>query len=117
MFDNLRRTLTPIFWLLASVTGWTFLPLMQAVQWQLGLIICLFFPATFDIIHQVLQRKRQASVRGHVNALAKDFVSATAQVVLRVTLIAHSAWSMGDAIARTLYRMFVTRRLMLEWRT
>ena len=117
MFDNLRRTLVPLFWLVASVAGWTFLPLAQALQWQLGLIICLFFPATFSIIHQVLQRKSQASVRGHVRALFKDFLNATAQVVLRVTLIAHSAWSMGDAIVRTLYRMFVSRRLLLEWRT
>src|SRR5690606_33315425 len=40
-----------------------------------------------------------------------------AQVVARVVLMAHQAWSMGDAIARTLYRLFVSRRHMLEWRT
>jgi cyclic beta-1,2-glucan synthetase len=116
MLDNLRRSLTPLFWLIASVAGWSFLPLLQAVQWQVCLIVCLFFPATFDIIHRVLQRKTQASLRGHVNALARDFLSATAQVVMRMTLIAHSAWSMGDAIVRTLYRLFVSRKHMLEWR-
>jgi hypothetical protein len=36
---------------------------------------------------------------------------------MRVYLIAHSAWMMGDAILRTLYRLFVSRRHMLEWRT
>ncbi|MGO4838051.1 hypothetical protein AB4144_37975, partial [Rhizobiaceae sp. 2RAB30] len=39
------------------------------------------------------------------------------QVALRIVLMAHSAWMMGDAIVRTLYRLFVTRQNLLEWRT
>ena len=31
--------------------------------------------------------------------------------------MAHTAWMMGDAIVRTLYRMFVSRQNLLEWRT
>ena len=33
-------------------------------------------------------------------------VLASAQVALRIVLLAHSAWLMGDAIVRTLYRLF-----------
>jgi cyclic beta-1,2-glucan synthetase len=36
---------------------------------------------------------------------------------LKVVLIAHQAWMMGDAIVRTLYRLFVSRKNLLEWRT
>ncbi len=32
-----------------------------------------------------------------------------------VTFMAHQAWLMGDAIVRTLVRLFVTRRHLLEW--
>ena len=31
--------------------------------------------------------------------------------------MAHIAWMMGDAIVRTLYRLFVSRQNLLEWRT
>ena len=34
-----------------------------------------------------------------------------------VTLLAHQAWLMTDAIVRTLFRLFVSRRRMLEWVT
>ena len=34
-----------------------------------------------------------------------------------LTLLAHQAWLMSDAIVRTLYRLFVSHRRMLEWVT
>ena len=56
-------------------------------------------------------------MRGHFSALLRDVACGTAQVALRIVLLAHSAWLMGDAIVRTLYRLFVSRRHLLEWRT
>lgn len=38
-------------------------------------------------------------------------------VALKIVLMAHNAWMMGDAIVRTLYRLFVSRQNLLEWRT
>ena len=42
---------------------------------------------------------------------------ALAQSALMITFLAHQAWLMADAIARTLVRLFVTRRHLLEWVT
>ncbi len=117
MLDNLRRSLTPIFWVLASVAGWTTLPFTLAAQWQALLILSLFMAPTFDIVHGILPTSREVTVRGHFRALARDVAFGTAMVALRVVLMAHNAWMMGDAILRTLYRLFVSRRHMLEWRT
>ena len=36
---------------------------------------------------------------------------------MMLTLLAHQAWLMADAISRTLYRLYVSHRLMLEWTT
>ncbi len=117
MIDNLRRSLTPIFWVLASIAGWTLLPFSAAVQWQALLILSLFIALTFDIVDSLIPPTPDAGLRGHINALARDFAFGTAQVALKIVLIADSAWMMGDAIVRTLYRLFVTRRYLLEWRT
>ena len=46
-----------------------------------------------------------------------DLVLAVSQVGLTVTLLAHQAWLMTDAIVRTLFRVYVTRRKLLEWVT
>ena len=40
-----------------------------------------------------------------------------AHVGLGLTFLAHQAWLMVDAILRTLARLFVTRRNLLEWTT
>ena len=117
MVDNLRRTVTPIGWVIASIAGWTALAFDVAAQFQALLILLLFMAPTYDIVDAIVPKDREATVRGHLNALLRDTVTGSAQVALRVVLIAHSAWLMGDAIARTLYRMFVTRKHLLEWRT
>ncbi|RWB72172.1 glucoamylase family protein [Mesorhizobium sp.] len=117
MVDNLRRSLTPIFWVMACIAGWTLLPFTQAAQWQALLILSLFMAPTFDIVNGILPKSGDQTPRGHFSALARDTVFGTALVALKVLLMAHFAWMMGDAIVRTLYRLFVSRHNLLEWRT
>ncbi|PSJ58531.1 GH36-type glycosyl hydrolase domain-containing protein [Pseudaminobacter soli (ex Li et al. 2025)] len=117
MIDNLRRSLTPIFWVMAAIAGWTLLPFTQAAQWQALLILVLFMAPTFDIVDSILPKTRDATPRGHFSALFRDIAFGTAMVALRIVLMAHLAWMMGDAIVRTLYRLFVSRQNLLEWRT
>ena len=53
--------------------------------------------------------------RSHLRALGTDLRLAFAQWALVVTFLGHQAWLMGDAIVRTLVRLLVTRRHLLEW--
>ncbi|MET0943628.1 MAG: glucoamylase family protein [Mesorhizobium sp.] len=117
MVDNLRRSLTPIFWVLASIAGWTLLPFAAAAQWQALLVLSLFVALTFGIIDSIFPSSSETTARGHVSALARDFAFGTAQVALKIVLVADTAWMMGDAIVRSLYRLLVSRRYLLEWRT
>ena len=65
MIDNLRRSLTPIFWVMAAIAGWTLLPFTQAAQWQALLILALFMAPTFQIIDSILPKSSDATARGH----------------------------------------------------
>jgi cyclic beta-1,2-glucan synthetase len=117
MIDNLRRSLTPILWIAASIAGWTVMPFTYAVQWQALLILSLFLSLTFGLIDSLIPRDGRSTLSSHFAAFGRDAAFASAQVVARVALMAHSAWSGGDAIMRTLYRLAVSRRHLLEWRT
>ncbi|MCO5147554.1 MAG: protein ndvB [Aquamicrobium sp.] len=117
MIDNLRRSLTPILWVCASIAGWTLMPFAYAAQWQALLIASLFLSLTFGLLDSLVPRDGRSTLSSHFAAFGRDAAFASAQVVAKVVLMAHNAWSMGDAIVRTLYRLVVSRRHMLEWRT
>jgi len=117
MIDNLRRSLTPVFWVAAAIAGWTLLPFSQSAQWLTLLTIALFVSPTFDILNAIMPKSTNATLRGHVAALGRDFAFGSALVAMRVHLIAHQAWMMADAVLRTLYRLLISRRNLLEWRT
>src|SRR5690348_6026619 len=117
MVANLRRSLPPIFWVMAAIACWTLLPFAQAAQWQALLILTLFMAPTFDIVNGILPKRGDQTPRGHFSALARDTIFGTALVALKVLLMAHLAWMMGDAIVRTIYRLSVSRQNLLEWRT
>ena len=117
MFDNLRRSLTPIAWAFASVLGWYFLDPLGALVWQIILIFSLFVAPTISLISNILPRSTDIVQRVHFSTLWSDIRDTNAQVALRIVFIADSAWMMADAIIRSIYRLFVSRKKMLEWRT
>jgi cyclic beta-1,2-glucan synthetase len=116
MLDNLRRTLVaPSAWL-ALLTGWT-LPLAAAVPWSVFVLATIAIPTLMPFASGILPRRLGISKRSHLRAVGADLGLALAQIGLGVTFLAHQAWLMMDAIARTLFRLIVTRRRMLEWVT
>ena len=52
-----------------------------------------------------------------MRAVGADFANGASQIALLIILLAHQTWLMADAIVRTLYRLFVSHRRMLEWVT
>src|SRR5690606_35972978 len=57
------------------------------------------------------------SLRHRLTTFAQDLYLAGAQVVAFFIFLADNAWRMTDAIIRTLWRLFVSRRHLLEWTT
>jgi cyclic beta-1,2-glucan synthetase len=117
MIDNLRRSLTPIAWFFASVLGWYFMDPFGALIWQILLIFSLFVAPTISLLTNLLPRSTDIVPSAHFYSVWSEVRSANAQVALRIVFIADSACIMTDAIARSLYRLFFSRKLMLEWKT
>lgn len=117
MLDNLRRSLTPAAWTLAAVWGWLLMTPMYAVLWQIALIVTLTISPTLSLLSGLMPRRTDIVMSGHLQKLSDEIRSATAMVALRATFTAHNAYLMTDAIVRSLYRSFISGKLMLEWRT
>ena len=116
MLDNLRRSLSAPAAVLALLAGWT-LPFAAAPVWS-GFVLATFaLPALLPCSAGIVPRRLGISQRRHWRAVGADLVLALSQIALLVTFLAHQAWLMTDAIARTLFRLFVSRRRLLEWVT
>lgn len=116
MLDNLRRSLSAPAALLALLAGWT-LPRPAAIFWTLAMLTLLALPAFLPFVAGILPRRSGFSKRSHLRAMGEDLVLALGQIGLVITLLAHQAWLMTDAILRTLARQIFTHRNMLEWTT
>jgi cyclic beta-1,2-glucan synthetase len=114
MADNLRRTLSAPFAILALLAGWT-LPPGAALIWTLFVLATIVLPPIIPVLAAIPPRRAGITLASHMRALGGDLRLSLALSGLVITFLAHQAWLMGDAIIRTLYRLFVSHRNMLEW--
>ena len=116
MLDNLRRSLVAPSMLLALGLCWL-LPMPSSLAAILLLLTAVAVPAFLPSLFSLLPHRTGIRLGNHLRTLAADLRSAAMQVFLSVALLADRAWVMGDAVVRTLSRLFATRRHLLEWTT
>ena len=116
MVDNLRRTMSAPLTLATLVAAWT-LPSVSAGLWTTFVLASVIVPQALPVLAGLLPRRQGISKRSHLLAVGADVATASAHVGLGITLLAHQAWLMVDAIVRTTTRLYVTRRNLLEWTT
>lgn len=116
MVDNLRRTLVAPSSLVAAVAAWI-LPAVPSLPWTGLLVGSVAVPAFLPVLDNLLPRRSGISKRSHLRAVGRDLFVASSQAFLAVTMLAHRAWLMADAVLRTLGRLCLTRRNLLEWVT
>ena len=114
MIDNLRRTLSAPACVLALAIGWT-LSFELALVWTTFVLATIVLPSLIPVISAIPGRRPGAAMSGHLRALGGDFRLAATLSALNITFQADQAWLMGDAIVRTLWRLLVSRRHLLEW--
>jgi cyclic beta-1,2-glucan synthetase len=114
MIDNLRRTLSPPSTFLLLILGWVALPLSPLV-WTGFVIASLAMPAAVPVLAGVLPRRRGIAKRSHARGILSDALEAASRVGLAVVFLANRAVIMTDAVVRTLWRLNVSRRRLLEW--
>jgi cyclic beta-1,2-glucan synthetase len=116
MLDNLRRALLAPAAFVTLIAGWT-LPFASPLIWTAFILGCIAIPPLLHVLIGAIPRRRGISKRSYARAVGTDLALAVSHVGLTVALLADQAWLMTDAIVRTLSRVYVTRRKLLEWVT
>ncbi|HEU4429985.1 MAG TPA: glucoamylase family protein, partial [Myxococcota bacterium] len=108
--DNLRRSLLPASLIGMLVAGWLALPGNVFAWTALGLLApgaAIFI----ELVTGVARSRRRGAVRGALLAA----VNHAGHWFLAIAFLANDARIALDAIARTLWRMFVSRKRLLQW--
>ncbi len=116
IIDNLRRSLVAPSTLLLITLGWLLLP-GPAWAWPVLIMGVILFPVYFSLIDSLVLTPRSVSFSAVSGAIWQDFARDSARTGLNLLMLPHQAWLMTDAIARALWRMWFSRRNMLEWET
>jgi cyclic beta-1,2-glucan synthetase len=116
MLDNLRRSSLAPLTLLAFGLSWL-LPMPGAAIGTLLILATMAIPAYLPILFSLLPRRAGIRLRNHLATLAREVRLASAQILVSLASLPDQAWQACDAALRTLVRLFVTHRHLLEWTT
>jgi cyclic beta-1,2-glucan synthetase len=113
LFDNLRRSIVPAALTLLLLAGWTALP--HAWLWTLAVIAVVALPSASALLLELVRKPTDVLLRQHLAAVAGTGGRHAARTALALAFLPYEATVNLDAIARTVWRMLVTQRRLLEW--
>jgi cyclic beta-1,2-glucan synthetase len=116
ILDNLRRSVVEIAQLAMLITGWFLLP-SPVIKWTAIVLVAIAFPWLFSLTISLLRPPRDQSWLAYYLAVGRDAMTNLQQFALAVVFLPHQAVVSADGITRTLYRLFISHRKLLEWQT
>jgi cyclic beta-1,2-glucan synthetase len=115
--DNLRRSLFEPSLLLLLLGGWLYLP-QSPVYWTVAAIVVLLIPAHASFLFALLRGPwGKGETTAWARSTARAFVEGNIAALFGLIFLLHQALLAIDAILRSLGRIFVTRRKLLQWET
>jgi cyclic beta-1,2-glucan synthetase len=102
--------------MLLLIAGWTILP-GSAIRWTLLGLLAIVAPWAIALVRELVRPPLDKSWRAYYGAVARDAWVSAQQALLAIVFLPHQALISVDAIARTGYRLLVSHRLLLEWRS
>ncbi len=114
MFDNLRRSILLPAVVLGLALCWL---LFAPPAWSLFFFGAIALPALLPFLVSQLKQVAQFARRSYLRTLTKEASQTASLIALRLVFWADQAWTMTDAIVRTLYRLAISRRNLLQWTT
>jgi cyclic beta-1,2-glucan synthetase len=113
IFDNLRRSLTPIALTLLLLLGWSVLS--NALFWTMSVIGIIIIPSLIISVLDLLNKQTDVLPRQHITASIRSAGLHFSQAAFMVACLPHEAYYSLDAISRTLWRLLISHKGLLEW--
>ncbi|GAA0887149.1 GH36-type glycosyl hydrolase domain-containing protein [Rhodanobacter soli] len=115
ILDNLRRSLVPVAVLVLLVAGW--LLVAPVLSWTVAVLSMVLVPPLLSALLELVQKPREVQLDQHLRAGFQAGLQHLARMALGLAWLPHEALYHLDAIVRTLWRMAISQRHLLQWQT
>ena len=113
IFDNLRRSVTPLALTLLLLTGWTVLPLPWL--WTAVVTVIVLLPLVAAATWQLINKPDDITITSHVIEVGISVRNFLIRFVFGLAVLPYEAYKNTDAIVRTIWRLVISHRKLLEW--
>src|SRR5471030_2118485 len=114
LFDNLRRSLIAPVLTASLLVAWAVLP--DPWLWTLAVLAVIFVPSLVSSAYDLANKPRETLWSQHVASWLRRSRLHFAHSILMLMFLPYEAWFSLDAVLRTIWRMVVSRKHLLEWR-
>ncbi len=113
IFDNLRRSLAPVSLILLLAYGWLFSH--HPFLWTLLVPVIIFLPPFVNFLWQLINRPEDVTYKQHIIYCFRGLKEGLTQNLIEIVCLPYAAYSNTDAIARTIWRVYISHRKLLQW--
>lgn len=116
LLDNLRRSVLEAATFVLFLACWFYLPGSPAL-WTFAAVALLLIPSYAQGLLTLMRQWNSMHKDGALAQVLSDFVTSQVNVLIYLAFLPHQALITLDAIIRTVFRLTVTHRDLLEWET
>lgn len=113
IFDNLRRSLVPVSLFLLLIAGWTFLN--DPATWTFIVMCIVFLPVNINFLWELTRKPSDVVFVQHLIYANRSLKDGLKQLVIGVMCLPYEAFVFIRAILITLWRVYVSRKNLLQW--
>ena len=116
ILDNLRRSLVPVALMLLLLGPWLLLPELGGLG-SLFVLAIITLPGLLAALTDVFRKPEEVPWSMHLRGVVDLGGRQLGQIFLTFVFLPYDAFISLDAIGRTLLRLMVTHKRLLEWQT
>jgi cyclic beta-1,2-glucan synthetase len=113
IFDNLRRSIVPVVFMILLLAGWTVLS--SPWFWSLAILAIIFIPSILTSIWNLLWKPKEVGVTQHITNATTFTTKNILQAAFTLMCLPYDAFLSLDAIIRTFWRVNISGKKLLEW--
>ncbi|MDB5491259.1 MAG: NdvB [Micavibrio sp.] len=113
IFDNLRRSVVPLSLVAMLVCGWTLS--LHPDFWTISVAAILLIPSLCATLFDLTRKSPDITLGQHLMASSYNAGRHFSHALFTLAILPYESYYSADAIFRTLWRMTVSRKNLLEW--